>query len=101
MDKSKYDTSHTLKPEAYKYDFDGAWAPHNNGGHVSSSFTLGIFQWVPKKGFSGKFVGFTPDQLKRGPVVERIQGWSGMAHEAYNKARKRVAELNAAQQPQS
>jgi hypothetical protein len=90
---------HTPTPEAYKYDFDGACAPHSNPHSHYDTFTLGIFQWRPKSQFAGRPANrLRPDQLKRGPVDERIKGYSGNEEAAYEEARRRVAELNTAQQ---
>jgi hypothetical protein len=52
------------KPQAYKYDFDGACAP-GSGWALHQTFSYGIFQWLPKKSGIG---------LKRSKVVKRIRG---------------------------
>lgn len=77
---------HTQTPEAYKYDFDGACAPHQP--HYTGNcetFTLGVFQWLPKAGNKG---------LKRGRVFYRIKGFRGFASQAYETARAFVAKHN-------
>jgi hypothetical protein len=50
------------------------------------SFSLGIFQWVPKKGGRG---------VKRGKVIRRVKGRTANPDEAFEKARQIVAGLNA------
>jgi hypothetical protein len=50
------------------------------------TFSLGIFQWLPKAGGKG---------LKRGKVVQRVKGQTSEPEPAYERARAIVVELNA------
>ena len=75
-------------PKAGEWDFDGSCAPHCAGAGWGShylTFTLGIFQWVPKANGEG---------LKRGKVIRRVKGYTASPDEAFEKARQIVAELN-------
>ena len=71
--------------KAGEWDFDGSCAP---GGSYAGwqTFSLGIFQWVPKSGGKG---------LKRSKVTRRVKGYTSQPEEAFAKARTIVAELNA------
>lgn len=79
------------KPEPYEWDFDGACAP-GGGWATHLTFSLGIFQWVPKSGGKG---------LKRGKVIKRVKGYMSAPDEAFEKARGIVAGLNATEQRQA
>ena len=73
--------------QAGEWDFDGACDPAK--GYMPAgqqTFTLGIFQWIPKAGGRG---------LKRGKVVERVRGSVYDAEAVREKARDRVAFLNS------
>ena len=77
-----------LDPKAYVWDFDGSCAPSRAGASWMhwESFSLGIFQWVPKKGGRG---------VKRGKVIRRVKVRTANPDEAFEKARQIVAGLNA------
>lgn len=79
-----------MKP--YEWDFSGHCAPSEDGKSrrfvAYETFTLGIFQWLPKKSGTG---------LKRGKVQKRVKGYISYPKEAYEKARAIVAEKNFAQ----
>lgn len=83
--------------EAYEgmWDYDGSCAPNRDGTgtawHGQETFTLGLFQWV-RRGRDG-----TGEGLKRGKVQERVKGYVGLAHEAYDKAEQICAERNESQ----
>lgn len=86
--------AHMSEHAAWEWDFAGACAPMNTGAgwlrtHYET-FTLGIFQWVPKSGARG-----LRGELKRGPVRQRVKGLTSQPEEAYAKAREIVAGLNA------
>ena len=67
------------------WDFDGACAPQKaHAGHWET-FSLGIFQWIPKANGKG---------LKRGKVFRRVRGRTDSPDEAFALARLIVAELN-------
>ncbi len=54
-------------PKPYEWDFDGACAPSPRQKWTPATFSLGIFQWLPKRSGKG---------LKRGPVQKRVRGGS-------------------------
>jgi hypothetical protein len=74
-------------PKPYEWDFDGACAP---GAEWSGreSFSVGIFQWVPKAGGEG---------VKRSKVIRRIKGGTSEAEtrRVFAEARVAVDRLNA------
>lgn len=73
-------------PKPYQWDFDGSCAPRENVHSTSwKTFSLGIFQWIPKSSGKG---------LKRGKVVRRVKGYCDVADEAYAKAQGIVDGLN-------
>lgn len=77
---------------AGQWDFDGACAPDEDGESSKSffgTFSLGIFQWVPKAGGRG-----LRGEVKRSKVVRRVKGDQIAPEKAYEKARRIVAELN-------
>lgn len=76
----------------YQWDFSGACAPTNAGagwGTHWETFTLGIFQWIPKSGGRG-----LRGELKRGKVTKRVKGITSKPAEAYEKAAAIVKGLN-------
>lgn len=74
------------KPKsAYTWDFDGACAP-DKASYSFITFTLGIFQWIPKNNGKG---------VKRGKVIKRIKGYTSLAQEAYIKATETVEKMNS------
>lgn len=75
----------------YEWDFDGACAPSGRSAWNSqTTFSLGIFQWLPRSNGEG---------LKRGKVVQRVKGFMGKPDNAIQRARQIVAEKNAAKCP--
>lgn len=75
----------------YEWDFSGHCAPGEDGRTIRgtyTTFTLGIFQWIPKKKGTG---------LKRGKVQKRVKGYVSYPKEAYETARAIVTENNLAQ----
>ena len=70
-------------PEIYEWDYDGACAPGNYGMN-GTTFSLGIFQWIPKKSKG----------LKRSKVVYRIKGYSNNPDKTFDKAKKVIKYLN-------
>lgn len=85
---------HTPTPERGKYDFDGECAPHRNPKHHYDTFTLGIFEWEPKRSFTGRPGALLPSQLKRGKVLVRVKGLTANPGPAYEEARDRCRILN-------
>jgi hypothetical protein len=78
-------------PQPYEWDFDGACAPGLDGpdpkeAWVNETFSLGIFQWVPKAGGKG---------LKRSKSFRRVRGPVGSRAEVFAKAERIVADFNA------
>ena len=67
------------EPKAYDWDFAGACSPASNGTYWSKTFSVGIFQWVPKSSGKG---------LKRSKVVKRIRGNVAAPEEVYREARE-------------
>lgn len=68
------------------WDFDGAWAPPENGSrYQSGTFSLGCFQWVRRANGKG---------LKRGKVQKRFSGPAANPGPVYAKARLYCAERN-------
>ena len=65
--------------EAYKHDFDGACAPGWLGTIGQQTFSVGIFQWLPKANGKG---------LKRSPVCYRVKGSVSNDHKVYKRARE-------------
>jgi hypothetical protein len=51
-------------PQPFEYDFDGACDPAKSNFR-SETFSLGIFQWIPKSSRRG---------LKRSAVIKRFRG---------------------------
>lgn len=78
-------------PKPYEWDFDGACAPDPDGKPNrpwhSATFSLGIFQWVPKASGKG---------LKRSRVVKRMKASTDPQHARllYDAAKAMVAKLN-------
>jgi hypothetical protein len=46
-------------PKPYEWDYDGACDPAKSRSRSMQTFSVGVFQWLPKKSGKG---------LKRGPV---------------------------------
>ena len=61
----------------YMHDFDGSCAPVK-GGVEWGTFSVGIFQWIPKSSGKG---------LKRSAVKYRIRGRVSNAGSVYSRAR--------------
>jgi len=72
-------------PQMWEWDYSGECDPLKRGGgrHTASirTFSLGIFQWVPKSGGRG-----LRGELKRGKVVKRIRGYVVCPEEAHAEA---------------
>lgn len=75
--------------EAGKHDFEGSCAPGTDGvlkHSTQETFSLGIFQWVPKNSGKG---------CKRGAVKVRVKGPFHKPTDVYAKAGEIVAALDA------
>lgn len=73
--------------EPYQWDFSGACSP---GGPAQlacgqQTFSVGIFQWVPKAGGKG---------LKKSAVKYRLKGSFHNPEELYARAQAKCDELN-------
>lgn len=89
-------TPKTAKP--YEWDWDGEaldWARMDDGqpSIVRSyanfeTFSVGIFQWVPRKNGKG---------LKRAKAVSRLTGFINAPDDCFRAAREAVEKLNAQQ----
>ena len=64
--------------EAYKHDFSGECAPNPDAHvHWSETFSVGIFQWLPKSRGKG---------LKKGKVKYRVKGACHKPDKVYLRA---------------
>ncbi len=69
-----------MKGQAYKHGFDGHCKPGGGADHISqATFSVGIFQWLPKTGGTG---------LKRSAVKYRVKGAVNNAEAVYARARE-------------
>ena len=76
----------TDSPRPFEWAFDGAGAPREEWtGRGYKTFSLGIFQWVPKASGKG---------LKRGKVIRRVYGTRDNPARAYGRARAICNALN-------
>jgi hypothetical protein len=71
--------------KAYQWDYDGHYDPAKPQRFHSDTFSVGIFQWLPKKSGGG---------LKKGTVHKRIRGYTSQPQEVYNKAQAECNRLN-------
>ena len=79
-------TQTTKQP--YQWDFDGAYIPDAGPAWVGQvTFSIGIFQWVPRSSRKG---------LKRGKVQFRVKGLVSDPQAAILKADRICAERNFA-----
>lgn len=72
-----------IEPEAGKHDFSGEFCPGNKRHWYSKTFSVGIFEWVPKARGKG---------LKKSGVKFRIRSRVEYADLVYKKA-KIVCEM--------
>ncbi|KAB2839531.1 hypothetical protein F9K50_07390 [bacterium] len=76
----------TQNKKPYEWDFSGACAPSSGWPYPhQETFSLGIFQWIPRKDGKG---------VKKGKVVKRIKGVTSKPQEAFDKATQEVARRN-------
>ena len=77
----------TNKPRPYQWDFYGKNAPSEDSTNrlYWHTFSLGIFQWVPRASGNG---------LRRGQVVRRVVGKRSDPKPVYDAARAVCDELN-------
>ncbi len=81
----------------YQWDYDGSCKPGGRSAYSGcSTFSVGIFQWVPRGNGKG---------IKRGKVVQRVKGSTSAPDEVYAKAqmicavRERLATATALTTP--
>jgi hypothetical protein len=74
------------RKKAYQWDYEGHYDPARRQQFHSNTFSVGIFQWLPKK--SGG--------LKKGTVHKRIRGFTSQPQEVYDKAIAECNRLNGA-----
>ncbi len=67
-------------PKPYEWDYNGACIP--DGNPFWKTFSVGIFQWLPKSNGKG---------LKKGKIVKRIKGSSYEKEAVFKLARIEVA----------
>ncbi len=74
--------------EAGKHDFDGACSPDKylTFSSLFESFSVGIFEWIPKQNGRG---------TKKGKVKVRVKGLTSEHEKVEGKAREIVAALDA------
>lgn len=72
-------------PEAFKHDFDGACIPKKGVISTYKTFSVGVFQWLPKSRGKG---------LKRGPVKVRVSGLCRASTVVFATARGIVEALD-------
>lgn len=78
-----------MTTEPGKHDFEGSCAPGASGvlkNSLQETFSVGIFEWVPKSGGKGH---------KRGAVKVRVKGPFHDPEKVYSKARAIAGELDA------
>ena len=73
--------------EAYKHDFSGSCSPDGMNYTGQSTFSVGVFQWVPKS--------IARKGLKKSNVKVRVYGFMSKPDPVYAKARKIVEALDA------
>lgn len=71
---------------AFKHDFDGNCKPGSKGWWNNKTFSVGIFQWLPKSGGKG---------LKRSAVKYRVKGKCDVAEIVYARAAQICVHLDA------
>jgi len=76
--------------EAFKHGFDGACKPGGAVFGAYHTFSVGIFQWLPKSGGKG---------LKRSAVKYRIKGRYDNAEAVYARAREVCAMFDSGDAP--
>lgn len=77
---------------AYEWDYDGACSPAALGHAGQETFSLGIFQWIPKANGGG---------LKRGKVIRRIRGRCDNAAAVFDVAIALCKSMNESTQAAS
>ena len=78
-------------PTAGLWDYDGKCRPRSGDKDLGHGlFSVGIFQWVPKRSGSG---------VKRTPVVQRVVGLCRFPEDLYVQANTILEKLNGAATP--
>jgi len=88
------------QPVIHRHDFSGACSPVNwedckscakdkgYKGPTWNTFSVGIFEWLPRVGGHG---------LKKGPVKVRVKGLCSAAEEVEREAKRICKQLDAGQ----
>jgi len=74
-----------MRKEAYKHDYTGRCAPENYGNPRFGTFSVGIFQWIPKASGKG---------LKKSAVKFRVKGSVTEATMVYWTAKNMCARMD-------
>ncbi len=69
----------------WKHDFYGEWAPGNPHSLRSATFSVGVFQWLPKLNGQG---------IRKSEVKCRIKGYTNKPEDVFAKAREICKELD-------
>ena len=75
------------RKDLYRYDYSGSCAP-GEGEHITGgqhTFSVGIFQWIPKSSGVG---------LKKSAVVTRIKGYTSNPEDVYKRAEEACDRLD-------
>lgn len=75
---------------AFKHDFSGSCVPGGSGNYGQSTFSVGIFQWLPKSGGKG---------LKKSAVIIRVKGYVSKPEAVYARASEFCGKLDAGWAP--
>lgn len=78
--------------QAYKHDFSGMCAPNSKGASMHTTFSVGIFQWLPKASGKG---------LKKSAVKFRVKGNVSDAKKVYAIAKMYCLLMNDGKIPQT
>jgi len=72
-------------PIAYLWDYDGEYDPAKKPPYYSTTFSVGVFQWLPKASKKG---------LKKSAVVKRIRGLVSNPQDVYDRAQAECDKRN-------
>ena len=73
---------------AFKHGFDGSCKPGGGQWFNNQTFSVGIFQWLPKSVGKG---------LKRSAVKYRVKGHCDVAEKVYSRASEICIQLDSGQ----
>ena len=78
--------------QAYKHDFSGMCAPNSKGASMHTTFSVGIFQWLPKASGKG---------LKKSAVKFRIKGSVSESDKVYRTANVFCSQMDVGVYPKT